>query len=225
MPDPIIMLGGGGHALVVAEAAALAGFRIAGLHPDPVATRLLGIPRLGSLDNFLAASSPAPPAVLAFGDLAFRRSLLDRLGQHQARFARAVVHPAAVVHASATLGLGVYVGPTAVVHSFAVVGDHAIINTAAVVEHECRIAQNAHLAPGAILGGRVTIGEDTLVGLGSRVLPNLSVGSNATIAAGAVVTREVSPGRTVVGSPARPRMLTSQVPPNFRPLPPAQAAT
>jgi sugar O-acyltransferase (sialic acid O-acetyltransferase NeuD family) len=221
MPDSIVMLGGGGHALVVAEAAALAGFRVVGLyddHPDPVAARLLHIPRLGNLDAFLA-SRETTPAILAFGDLAFRCDLLGRLHARANHFARALVHPSAVVHASATLGRGVYIGPTAVVHSFAVISDHAIINTAAVVEHECRIGTNAHLAPGAILGGRVTIGDGTLVGLGSRILPNLSVGNSAIVGAGAIVTRDVAPGLTVVGSPARDRALTAPVPPNFRPSP------
>ena len=231
MPDSIVMLGGGGHALVVAEAAALAGFRVVGLYDDqplPVATQLLQIPRLGSLDDFLVAqASNQDPrqAILAFGALPFRRALLDRLGHSPDRFSRAVVHPAAVVHASASIGVGVYIGPTAVIHSFAVISDHAIINTAAVVEHECRIGVNAHLAPGAILGGRVTIGAHALVGLGSRVLPNLSVGDASIVGAGAVVTRDVPHATTVVGSPARPRPASEPVPPNFRPLPPAKAAT
>ena len=43
---------------------------------------------------------------------------------------------------SATLGVGVFVAPKALVHSFASVDDHSIINTAAIIEHECIIGEN-----------------------------------------------------------------------------------
>lgn len=199
------MLGGGGHALVVAEAARLAGFDIAGLFddsPEPAAVRLMGFRRLGGLGA--AAAWRETPMVLVIGDLGVRRKVLAG-GIPGLAQAPCIVHPSAVVHGSARLGPGVYVGPTAVVHSFAATGAHAIINTAAVVEHECEIGENAHLCPGSVLGGRVKIGPDTLVGLGSRVLPNLSVGAGATVGGGALVHRDVPAGVTVVGVPARAR--------------------
>lgn len=206
MPDSIVMLGGGGHALVVAEAAALCGIRVVGLyddHPAPVAARLLGVPRLGGFADAFEGAADVP-FILAVGELTVRRKVLEKLSRSGTRpAAPAIVHPRSIVHASATLGRGVYVGPAAVVHSFAVVGDHAIINSGAIVEHECHVGMNAHLAPGAVLGGRVAVGRDALVGLGSRVLPNLKVGHESTVGAGAVVVRDVAAGLTVVGSPAR----------------------
>ena len=42
-----------------------------------------------------------------------------------------------------------------------------------------------------------------LVGSGARILGPFKVGDNARIAAGAVVLREVPPGSTAVGVPAR----------------------
>lgn len=207
MPDSIIMLGGGGHALVVAEAANLAGLRVVGLyddHPEPVAARLLGITRLGSFDDALTSHSPVP-FLLAVGHLPLRRSLLDRIHQHGGRpEATPIVHPKAIVHDSATIGRGVYIGPGAIVHSFAVIESHAIINSGAIVEHECHIGVNAHIAPGTVLGGRVMVGRDALIGLGSRVLPKASIGAESTVGAGSVVLREIAAGTTVAGTPARP---------------------
>jgi UDP-perosamine 4-acetyltransferase len=217
MAESIVMLGGGGHALVVAEAALLAGFRVVGLYDDhlePSASRLLAIPRLGGFEEGLAGTGTVA-SILAVGDIPLRARLLAKLARSGSRLiAPPIVHPSAVVHSSATVGRGVYIGPTAVVHSFAVVGDHAIINSGAIVEHESHVGANAHVAPGAVLGGRVIVGPGTLVGLGSRVLPNVSIGADAVIGAGTVVIREVAAGMKVAGSPARPIGLSdrAQVP-------------
>jgi acetyltransferase EpsM len=208
MAGSIIMLGGGGHALVVAEAARLAGCPPAGVFDDAretAVTRRLSLPWLGTISEAARERAPLVPLVLAIGDLATRRRILDA-PPPGLRAGPAVIHPSATVSPTATIGPGAYIGPRAVVHAFAVIGAHATINTGSIVEHECEIGENAHIAPGAVLGGRVRIGADTLIGLGARVLPNLSVGAGATIGGGAVVVRDLPGGVTAVGVPARPSL-------------------
>jgi acetyltransferase-like isoleucine patch superfamily enzyme len=41
------------------------------------------------------------------------------------------------------------------------------------------------------------------IGAGAVILPGLRIGRGAMVAAGAVVTRDVAPGATVIGNPAR----------------------
>lgn len=53
-------------------------------------------------------------------------------------------------------------------------------------------------------GKPVTIGRNVWIGGGALILPGVSVGDDAIIGAGAVVTRDVAPGVTVAGNPARP---------------------
>ncbi|WP_106849637.1 acyltransferase [Blastococcus sp. Marseille-P5729] len=50
----------------------------------------------------------------------------------------------------------------------------------------------------------VTIGRKVWVAAQAIVLSGVSIGDCATVAAGAVVTRDVSPGTTVAGVPAKP---------------------
>lgn len=50
----------------------------------------------------------------------------------------------------------------------------------------------------------VTLGEDVWIGGGAILLPGVTVGEGAIVGAGSVVTRDVAPGATVVGNPARP---------------------
>lgn len=58
-------------------------------------------------------------------------------------------------------------------------------------------------ATGRELARPVTIGHEVWVGGGAIICPGVTIGDGAVIGAGAVVTRDVAPGVTVVGSPAR----------------------
>ncbi|SEB67842.1 Acetyltransferase (isoleucine patch superfamily) [Nocardioides exalbidus] len=52
--------------------------------------------------------------------------------------------------------------------------------------------------------GPITIGDRVFLGQRSVVLGGVTIGDGATVGAHAVVTRDVAPGQTVVGIPARP---------------------
>jgi sugar O-acyltransferase (sialic acid O-acetyltransferase NeuD family) len=198
----ITLVGGGGHACVVAEAARLAGLTLAGLYDDdPACAAADGAdapPRLGALAE--ARQAPAP-WICCVGELAARRRCLDLLAGTPE--AGPVIHPRASVAPSAILGPGVFVGACAVVHTLARVGAHAIINSGAVVEHHCEVGANTHLAPNATLGGAVRIGSDTLVGLGAVVLPGVRIGAGCVVGAGAVLREDLPDGARAVGNPAR----------------------
>jgi sugar O-acyltransferase (sialic acid O-acetyltransferase NeuD family) len=228
----LLLIGGGGHALVVREAvdadsartwarvefldddahAVLSRGRVADASPTPRIGRVMGArAEAGSSAQGLAAECVEALSdhegtcwILALGGLSVRRRVLTLLaGGVVGSRAHTVRHASAVVSGSATIGAGTLVGARAVVQAAAGIAPHAIINTGAIVEHECALGENTHIAPGAVLGGRVRVGVDTLVGLGARVLPGVVIGARAVVGAGAVVTKDVPDGATVVGVPAR----------------------
>jgi maltose O-acetyltransferase len=50
---------------------------------------------------------------------------------------------------------------------------------------------------------RSPIGDDVWIGFNATILKGVTVGDGAVICAGAVVVRDVPPGATVEGNPAR----------------------
>ena len=63
----------------------------------------------------------------------------------------------------------------------------------------------ARRATGLEWGRPIVIGRNVWIGAGALILPGVTVGDDALIGAGSVVTRDVAPGATVAGNPARRR--------------------
>jgi maltose O-acetyltransferase len=57
---------------------------------------------------------------------------------------------------------------------------------------------------GLEFGRPIRLGANVWIGGGAIILPGVTVGDDAIIGAGAVVTKDVAPGTTVGGNPARP---------------------
>jgi sugar O-acyltransferase (sialic acid O-acetyltransferase NeuD family) len=210
---PVIIIGAGGHATVVADALLAAGRTVLGFvdgDPAKSGTRVLGLPVLGddaALDAHrgqgieLANGIGGPALAASVGNGTLRRRVQQRLSVAGWTFA-AVRHPGAIVAPSAELGPSTQVLAGAVVQPCAQVGDGAIVNTRAVVEHHARVGAFAHIAPGAVLCGEVQVGEETHVGAGAVVRQGIRLAARVVVATGAAVTRDVESG-VVAGVPAR----------------------
>jgi serine O-acetyltransferase len=140
-----------------------------------------------------------------------RWHLAGRFVAHLGRILTAIdIHPGASIGKRLFIdhGIGVVVGETAEI------GD------------DCTLYQGVTLGgtrPSADQAGQKrhpTIGNNVIVSAGAQVLGPFKVGDGARIGAAAVVLREVPPGATMVGNPARqvsrPRP-TSEARPAFEP--------
>jgi maltose O-acetyltransferase len=83
------------------------------------------------------------------------------------------------------IGDGTQIGPAVQIYA----ADHPR-------EHEKRLA-------GLECGKSVMVGRNVWIGGGAILLPGISIGDDSVIGAGSVVTRDVAPGVTVAGNPAR----------------------
>ena len=192
------VIGTGGHAKVVIATARAAGYSVVAAYDDNEVRHggvVLGVPILGSAE---LASTAGLPTVIAIG--------ANRARQMIAQLAcdwLTVVHPAAVVHESVSIGRGSVVFAGTVVQPDSVLGNHVILNTGSSVDHDCRLGDWVHLGPGARLCGGVEIGRGTLVGVGASVIPSTRLGDWCTVGAGAAVARSFPDESLLLGVPAR----------------------
>ncbi|NUP07119.1 MAG: acetyltransferase [Polyangiaceae bacterium] len=192
------VIGAGGHAKVIVGLLHALGARIEACFDDDATKRgqqILGVP-IRSLTELPTEAL----AVLAIGNNRTRQRLARELPCVWA----SLVHPTAFVDPSSLIGPGSVVFAGAVIQPDVVVGAHAIVNTAASIDHDGNVGDFVHVAPGCHLAGTVTIDEGAFLGVGVSVVPGRRVGAWATVGAGACVIRDIAPGITVVGVPARP---------------------
>lgn len=189
----IAVFGAGGHGKVVVDAiqrnAALDLVCVVDDKPTAGAT-VLGRPVAGGREALLARRGEIDGVIVAIGDNRARLEVA-RWIVSQGMLLQSVVHPAAVVAPSATVGAGALVMPGAVVNAEARIGANAIINSGAVVEHDCEVEETVHVAPGAVLCGGARIGAGALIGAGAVVLPGVRVGAWLLLKAGTVAARDM----------------------------------
>lgn len=79
----------------------------------------------------------------------------------------------------------------------------ALCNFGCTLGHEATVGRGSVVNPGAHVNGGVVVGDGVLIGTGAQILQYLRIGQGAIVGAGAVVTKDVLPGTTVVGIPAK----------------------
>ena len=106
------------------------------------------------------------------------------------------------------IGEGAVLCPFVTITSNIRIGKHFHANLNSYVEHDCVIGDFVTLAPGVHCNGNVHIEDHAYIGTGAILRQGkpgepLVIGRGAVVGMGAVVTRNVEPGTTVIGNPAR----------------------
>jgi len=145
--------------------------------------------------------------VIAVGDPDLRRRIAE--GEAAGRRFASVVADTVRRRGRSEIGEGAILCDGVVITDHIRIGRHFLANPNACVMHDCTIGDFVTLAPGARVNGNVEIGDGAYVGAGAVIKQGTPgrprrIGAGAVIGMGAVVTRDVGPGETVVGNPARP---------------------
>jgi len=123
----------------------------------------------------------------------------------------------------ASVGYGCRIAEEVVIGSGAYIGRESTIGVGTRIQHGCFLPNKTRVGAGCFIGPNVTMTDDKYpragnkdylaeppiiedgasIGAGAVILPGVRIGASAMVGAGAVVTRDVPPGVTYVGMPAR----------------------
>ncbi|MFS6938704.1 acetyltransferase [Neisseria animaloris] len=206
MNNKLAVIGAGGHAKVILDAALLMEKWETVVFLDDYhngKTEFMGFPLLGGCRLLGQTVTPDQyDAALAIGDNATRKRRfeeVEKMGFHLP----VITHPSAVVSRFAKVEHGTVIFAQAVVGAGAHIGKGVIINNSATVDHDCRLGDFVHISPGSHLAGNTSIDELSWMGIGSCTRQNSKVGKNCIIGAGAAVIENIPDNETAFGIPAK----------------------
>jgi acetyltransferase EpsM len=212
MVRSLIILGGHGDGLVVAEAIrmiASSGGSIAlhGFLNDRVekGMHIAGIPVLGRWDDWhsLAQDVLFVPVVHKVGQMPQRVARMQALAIPTSRLAT-VVHPTACIARDVAIGPGCFIASHVTIQPGAKIGACASIRAGANVGHDAELHEFTYMGANSTLCGRAVLCEGAHLAPNAAVMEDRKVGRFAVVGLNSAVLKHVEDFSTVLGNPARP---------------------
>ena len=199
-----VVIGYGGHALVVIESYLSNGGRL-GYYTDNIekASNPFNLIYLGSESDIDFKGWQMPVNfILGIGDNRLRENVANLI-LNQRKNIENVIDSNSIVSKSVSLGHGLFISKGVLVNALSKIGNFVILNTGCIIEHECEIDTAVHIAPGAVLAGNVKIGKRSFIGANSVIKQGVEVGDDVVIGAGSVIINNISSNTKIAGNPGR----------------------
>jgi sugar O-acyltransferase (sialic acid O-acetyltransferase NeuD family) len=158
--------------------------------------KILGI----KVENILL---PESQVLLGVGKIKIKERFVDLAREKNCTFVDWFISDTAYIGKKNTISLGAVICPGCVITTNVKIWDFVTINLNCTIGHNSSIGAFSTLAPGVHISGDVTVGTSVYIGTGAVIREGVTIGAGATIGMGAVVLKDVPPGETWVGNPAR----------------------
>ncbi|AXK42838.1 acetyltransferase [Erythrobacter aureus] len=161
-----------------------------------------------TFEQFVNYPSTDRAITLAIADGNIRRKLATKCKAAGLRFLSVKARNCMVLDQS-PVSEGMILCGFATITSNVTIGHHFHGNIYSYVAHDSVIGDFVTFAPGVMCNGNVHIEDHAYIGAGAVLRQGkpgkpLIIGAGAIVGMGAVVTRDVPPGTTVIGNPAKP---------------------
>lgn len=191
---PVIIIGTGGHARVLADGLNLINRSILGFTDhNPKFKSWNGIPVIGTDKTIESYDKNKIELINGVGSLPFDDKRIKiykkfkELGYSFATF----IHPTAYVAKDCHISEGCQILAKACIQPGSIIKENVIINTGAQIDHDCSILDHCHLAPNATLCGTVTLAQGVHVGSNATITQEIDIGADSIIGAGSTITENI----------------------------------
>lgn len=114
-----------------------------------------------------------------------------------------IIHPTAIVSSFASLGEAVLIQSNCIVAANASIGDGVMMNAHSGVGHDAQIGDYCSIMSYCDLAGNTRLGDTSFVGTGAKVIPSTEIAAGCYLCAGAVVFKNVVQKSKLLGNPAK----------------------
>jgi len=204
----IIIIGGGGHAKVLASVLKKhSEWNPIGYTDPKDSGPLLGLPYLGndSIIKLLILEKNLQYAVIGIGqikNIESRKRIIQSF-ESTGLTLPTIISEYAIINEDVHIAKGSVIMDGVIIQPGVRIGKYSIVNTGATIDHDCQIGDYVHIAPGVNLSGDVIVGNNVLIGTGARVVQGIHINSDVIIGAGSVVVKSILRSGTYIGVPAR----------------------
>lgn len=196
----IILIGAGGHGLVLADIAKLNGYNQI-YFIDDAENKKYKYPILGKTKE-AHKYIDIYDFFISIGDNQIRQTVFDYITDIGGRIVN-LIHPNAVIAEDCLLDNGIAVMANVVINSSSTIKKGSIINTSSSIDHENEIGEFVHISPGCHLAGQVKIGSLSWLGIGSIVSNGISIYQNVIVGANSTVIKDINQSGVYIGTPTR----------------------
>lgn len=181
--------------------------RLVFVDDKPPAGELNGYPVL-TYQQFLQEHAGGKFISIAIADSSIRKMLTDRCVSDGVLILDVTANNAILMDA-VDIGDGFIITPFVTITSNVKIGKGFHANIYSYIAHDCVVGDYVTFAPSVKCNGNVVVEDHAYIGTGAilkqgRPGKPLVIGKGAVVGMGAVVTKDVPPGVTVVGNPAKP---------------------
>ena len=188
-PQPILIVGCGGHARSVLEIACSSSlWKPIGFigQSFEVGSTIHGLPVLGTDDDLQYMRKKVRHVVIGIGQIKsshIRVSIVNKLMEYN-YILPSIAASSSIISKYAKIGKGTVVGHQTLINSDASIGEFCIINSGTILEHDCQIGDHTHVSTGVLINGNTTIGKHSFIGSGTVIREGLVLPPNTIVSAG-----------------------------------------
>lgn len=140
--------------------------------------------------------------VIAVGEPSSREAMYKKLHDNGIKLTQ-LIDTTAIISPAARIGNGVIVCEYSTIHTEVELGVNSLIQPFCDIGHDIKVGSHTVLSPYCAPGGGTVFGDRVFIGMKASIMELVVIGDDAIIGMGSAVFRDVPPGATVIGNPAR----------------------
>jgi sugar O-acyltransferase (sialic acid O-acetyltransferase NeuD family) len=157
-------------------------------------------PILGSVEEYNIQADDV--FICALGSVKWKKFYCELIENKGGQFIN-LIHHSVTIRENVRLGKGLIIGEYCIISCDIAINDFVTIHSNCVIGHDVVIGRYAQMGAFCFIGGFTCIKEEVTIYVRSTILDKVTIGGGAVVGAASVVIKNVKPGITVFGNPAK----------------------